>query len=208
MTDNLAFLLHKFLSRLREVDGDQWLRAFEKFLNKENPWPEAWQPRASPPRYMIWKTIQIGAHSRAELADLLRRHWEEQNKIYGEDRVEKMLRETVLLEDFEIVPSPGEIDLACVKAKDLGINSYGSRNRVVSQALGIGLALCPEEAAVRLALRDDLSHHDIWIYGKRHDLVVRSGRRNGCIRHQSGNCTKSSLVVFEIPRSPTVSTDR
>ena len=125
--------LNDFNQKLTGPDGEKWLRAFKKFLRKEDPW------RIVASDFPVWATIQLGSISFRDLLPVLVK---EDCDI--DDSAMSILKQA------KIAKSRRVIHLAMLSPEILGFCYSPTYEKICDAAFEMGFLLCPAEVAPRL----------------------------------------------------------
>lgn len=125
--------LTDILQKLSGEDGEQWMRALNKMLRKENPWEEP----------VIFKTIKLGTGLKP--AHDFRNDFKG-NNLNVSDYAYSMLENSA----FATASSETEVDLVVVSVGELGFRNGARRDQIYGRAKEFGLELCPAEVGPQL----------------------------------------------------------
>lgn len=129
--------LNDFLSKLAGSDGEMWLKAFKRFLRKENPWGSKFPVR--------W-TVTLGLHKTPEAYEEAL----ESNGMSISDWARGILKKVTCSK------KQVEVHLARATVAELGLPKGGTTEQIHAAILASGGSLCPAEVgpALRLLYKD------------------------------------------------------
>jgi len=126
------------IERINGPEGEEELKALNRFLRKENPWPHL----ATLDEIPVWRSVKLGGHKsyRGYCQSLTRNG----NRVseWGMD----------ILKNVRVKRNPTEVNLVLVTGRDLGFSNAVKRSAIYAKALSLGLKLC--DAEVGPALRE------------------------------------------------------
>jgi|GEM_PF-842094 len=161
--------LSDFHIKLAGKHGDVWLRAFKKFLRKEDPWPEL--ARVIRDELKVWKTIKLGTGLKT--ADDFKEAINKKGYLLGDEA-----SSVLCSQDFESEEKEIEVDLVIVPISRLGFSDDVTLDRIHDRAFcGLGLDLCPPEVGPQLLLQYPDQPNDEWLFVAMESIVRPGGSK-------------------------------
>lgn len=131
-------LLKDLVEKFQGQNGESWIKATERFLGKQDPWPDL-------SKFKTWKKIRLGGY---ETLSYLRETLE--NKFW------KFCVTDDALQIFHIADFSYrniEIKLVRFSVAELGFKNAAYPEQIYKRAGELGLELCPPEVGPQLRLK-------------------------------------------------------